>query len=308
MRVLIPGGTGLIGRALSADLAKDGHEVILLSRAPQRARTLPPGVRAERWDGRTAAGWGHLADGADAIINLAGASIAGEGFLPARWTESRKALLTESRLHAARAVIEAVRRATQKPRVVIQASAIGYYGPHGDEPLAEDAPPGDDFLARLCVAWEAAAAPLDEMGVRRVVIRTGVVLSTAGGALPRLLLPFKLFAGGPMGNGKQWMSWIHIADEVAAIRFLLERDDAVGPFNLAAPEPLTNAQFSRLLGRVMRRPSLLPVPGFAMRLALGEAATIVLDGQRVLPRRLRELGFAFRFPAAEAALRDLLGK
>ena len=308
MRVLIPGGTGLIGRALSAELAKDGHEVILLSRAPQRAHNLPPGVRTERWDGRTAAGWGHLADGADAIVNLAGASIAGEGFFPARWTEARKTLLTESRLHTARAVVEAVQGAAQKPGAVIQASAIGYYGPHGDESLTEDAPPGDDFLARLCVAWEAAAAPLDEMGVRRVILRTGVVLSTAGGAFPRLLLPFRLFAGGPMGSGRQWMSWIHVADEVAAIRFLLERPDAAGPFNLTAPEPLTNAQFSRLLGRVMRRPALLPVPAFAMRLALGEAATIVLDGQRVLPRRLQELGFTFRFPTAEAALHDLLGK
>ncbi len=200
-----------------------------------------------------------------------------------------------------------MRDAARKPAVVVQSSAIGYYGPHADEPLTEDAPPGDDFLARLCVAWEAAAAPLDELGVRRVTLRTGVVLSTAGGAFPRLLLPFRLFAGGPMGNGRQWMSWIHLADEVAAIRFLLAREDAAGPFNLTAPEPLTNAQFSRLLGRIMRRPAFLPVPAFAMRLALGEAATIVLDGQRVLPRRLQELGFAFRFPTAEAALRDLLG-
>jgi hypothetical protein len=307
MRVLITGGTGLIGRALAANLVADGHEVIVLSRNPQRATGLPAGVRAEGWDARTAEGWGSLADGADAIVNLAGENLAGAGFFPARWTAERKRLIRESRLNAGQAVVQAVEAATQKPHVVIQASAVGYYGPRGDEVITEESPPGDDFLARLCVDWEASTAAVEEMGVRRAVIRTGIVLSREGGTLPRLLLPYRLFVGGPFGSGRQYYSWIHIADEVAAIRFLMENEAASGPFNLTAPNPLPNAEFGKVLGRVLRRPSAVPVPGFAMRLLLGEVATVVLDGQRVLPRRLQELGFTFRFPELEAALRDLLG-
>jgi uncharacterized protein (TIGR01777 family) len=301
MRVIITGGTGLIGRALAADLAAGGHEVILLSRAPGRVTGLPAGVRAEGWDGRTATGWGPLADGADAIVNLAGENL-GAG----RWTAERKRRIRDSRLNAGRAVVEAVQAVSRAPRVVVQSSAVGYYGPQGDQELAEEAPPGNDFLARLCVEWEASTAPVEAMGVRRVVIRSGVVLHASEGALPRMLLPFKLFVGGPLGGGRQALSWIHIADEVAAIRFLVEKEEAAGAFNLAAPHPLTNAEFGRAVGRVLGRPAWLPAPAFALRLALGEMATVVLDGQRVVPRRLLGMGFAFRFPEAEAALRDLL--
>jgi len=301
MRIIITGGTGLIGRALAANLAADGHEVILLSRAPGRVTGLPAGVRAEGWDGRTAAGWGPLADGAQAVVNLAG-----ENLGAARWTAERKRRIHESRLNAGRAVVQAVQSAGRAPRVVIQSSAVGYYGPQGDRELAEETPPGSDFLAQLCVEWEASTAPLEAMGVRRAVIRSGVVLHASDGALPRMLLPFKLFVGGPLGSGRQVLSWIHIADEVAAIRFLLETEAAAGPFNLAAPQSLTNAEFGRVVGRVLGRPAWMPAPAFALRLALGEMATVVLDGQRAVPRRLLALGFAFRFPEAETALRDLL--
>jgi len=307
-RILITGGTGLIGRRLVAELAGAGYEVIVLSRNPARATGLPTGARAERWDGRTAAGWGGLADGSLAIVNLAGENLAGQGFLPARWTPERKALIRNSRLDAGAAVLAAVTAARAKPRVVVQASGIGHYGFRGDEVLTEADGPGDDFLAQLTVAWEASTAAVTEQGVRHVSIRTGVVLSPDEGALKQLLLPFKLFVGGPMGSGRQGFSWIHPADEVGAIRFLIENEAAQGPFNLCAPQPLTNAEFARVLGRVLGRPSWLPVPGFALKLALGEVATMVLEGQKALPKKLLDLGFRFRFPDAESALRDLLGK
>jgi uncharacterized protein (TIGR01777 family) len=308
MRILITGGTGLIGRALSANLAADGNEVIVLSRSPERVTPFPDGVRAERWDARTAEGWGHLADGAAAIVNLAGASLAGEGFFPTRWTDERRRVIRDSRLDASHAVVEAVAQAEQKPRVVIQSSAVGYYGFHGDEVLTEEAEPGDDWAARFTAEeWEPSTLPVEEMGVRRVVVRTGVVLSTEGGALPRLLLPFRLFAGGPMGSGDQWYSWVHLQDQVRALRFLIETEEARGSYNLTAPEPATNGELAKLIGQLMGRPSFVPVPGFAMRLAFGEVAEVVLKGQRAVPQRLLDLGFECCFPAAEAALQDLLG-
>lgn len=300
MRVIIAGGTGLIGRALMTSLAADGHEVIVLTRDPARTTRLPAGARAERWDARSAAGWGKLADGADAIVNLAGENLAA-----GRWTPERKRRILESRVQAGQAVVAAVREAAVKPGVVVHSSGIGYYGASGDAEVTEASPPGRDFLAQVCVAWEAASAETAALGVRSVVVRSATVLSREGGALPRLMLPFRLFVGGPLGNGQQWWPWIHIADEVAAIRFLIERADAQGPFNLAAPQLVRQAEFSRALGRAMGRPSWLPVPAFALRLLLGEMAAVLLDGQRAVPQRLLEMGFTFRFPTIEAALRDL---
>jgi uncharacterized protein (TIGR01777 family) len=269
---------------------------------------MPGGTRIEPWDARTVHGWGHLADGATAIVNLAGASLSGTGFFPARWTEKRRRAILQSRLDAGRAVVEAVAQATHKPGVVVQSSAIGYYGYHGDERLTESDAPGDSWLSRFVAqGWEPSTAPVEEMGVRRVVVRSGIVLSTEGGALTRLLLPFRLFAGGPMGSGAQWYSWIHLQDQVRALRFLIETSEAQGAYNLVAPNPVRNRDLARHIGRIMRRPAFIPVPGFALRLAFGEVAGVVLKGQRALPRRLLALGFAFRFPTAEAALRDLLG-
>jgi hypothetical protein len=308
MRVLITGGTGLIGRALSAELVSRGHEVIVLSRSPERATGLPDGVRVVGWDARTAEGWGHLANGAGAIVNLAGASIAGEGFFPSRWTEENRRLIRESRLNSSRAVVEAVEQAEHKPGVLIQASGVGYYGFRGDELLTEEAAPGDDWGARFTAEeWEPSSAPVEQMGVRRVVARIGLVLSAEEGALPRLLLPFRLFVGGPMGSGKQWYSWISLQDEARALRFLIETEEARGAFNLTAPNPVTNGELAKLIGKVMDRPSIIPVPGFALRLAFGEVAEVVLKGQRALPQRLIDLGFEFDFPTAEASLQDMLG-
>jgi len=299
---LIVGGSGLIGRALAIDLSYFGHEVVILSRRPERIIGLPVEVRAERWDGLTSEGWQSLADGAGAIVNLAGENISS-----GRWTDKRKHIIRQSRLNAGQAVVQAVNAAVNKPGVVIQASGIGYYGSGDSEEITEETLPGHDFLAELAENWESSTASLEALGVRRAVIRTGVVLSTEGGALPRMSLPLRLFVGGHLGSGQQWFPWIHIADEVSAIRFLIENEAASGPFNLTAPIPLTNAGFFHLLGKQLKRPSFVPTPAFALRLLFGEMATIILDGQRGIPKHLLQMGFTFRFPTAEQALANLLG-
>jgi len=301
MRVIITGGTGLIGRALAQALVLRGDEAIILSRDPGRVTGFPETVQVMGWDGQTSGGWGSLVDASTAIVNLAGESIAA-----GRWTAERKQRIRDSRLNAGKAVEQAVRAAPDKPRVVIQSSAVGYYGPRDDQPVAEDSAPGDDFLAQVCVDWEDSTRPVGDVGVRRAIIRTGVVLSTSAGALPRMLLPFRFFVGGPLGNGRQVLPWIHLDDEIAAIQFLIDREDASGPFNLTAPKPVTNAEFSQSLGHVMGRPAVVPTPAFALRLAFGEMATIVLDGQRAIPQRLGELGYPFHYPDPESALRALL--
>ncbi|MGD2144216.1 MAG: TIGR01777 family oxidoreductase, partial [Anaerolineae bacterium] len=270
------------------------------SRSPERPMKLPDGVRVVGWDARTAEGWGELADGADAIVNLAGAP------LNRPWTSRYKRLIRDSRLDAGRAVVEAVEAARSRPSVVLQASGVSLYGPRGDELVAEGEGAADTFLGRTAVEWEAATAPVESLGVRRAIVRSGVVLSTQGGAFPLLVLPFRLFVGGALGTGKQWLPWIHIKDQVRAIRFLIGNEAAVGPFNLTAPDTVTNAEFSRVLGRVMQRPAFFRVPAFALRLALGEMSTVVLDGQQAASDKLRDLGFTFRFPTLEMALRDLL--
>lgn len=305
-RVIITGGSGLVGRALAASLGRDGVEVIVLSRTPRQVQDLPPGARAVGWDAESGDGWAEFAEDAAAIVNLAGASLAGEGFFPTRWTDQRKQLILDSRLQAGRAVVDAVRRAENKPHVVIQSSAIGYYGPRGDEPITEENKPGDDFLARVCVEWEKSTAAVEDAGVRRAVIRSGLILSTKEGSLPRVMLPYKLFVGGPFGNGQQYWSWIHLQDEVRAIRFLIDNARAKGPFNITGPHPQTNDAFGRTLGRILGRPHLIPVPGFAMRAAFGEVASVVLEGQRVLPQRLQEMGFEFEHPHLEEALRHVI--
>jgi uncharacterized protein len=305
MRVVITGGLGLIGRALARDLSENGggagHDIVVLTRDPDRAGRLPPGVRAAKWDGKTAQGWSALLDADTAIVHLAGESIA-EG----RWTAEKKRRIRDSRVVSGQAVMDAIREAPARPRVLIQSSAVGYYGPHGDEVIPEDAPPGRDFLAEICKEWEASTAEAEGLGVRRALARTGIVLARDGGALPVMSLPFKMMIGGPIGDGRQWVPWIHIEDEVGALRFLLEREDAHGPFNLTAPHPVTNRELTRALARALGRPGFLPAPGFALRIALGEMADMVLQGQRAVPSRLRELGFTYRWPELEPALRNLL--
>ena len=308
MRVIITGGTGLIGSALAQNLAAAGHEVIILSRNPAK-HSLPSGIRGEKWDGKTAVHWGHLADGADALVNLAGEPIAGPGLFPWRWTQERKQRIRQSRIDAGTAVTEAVRAATNKPKVVIQSSGIDYYGNiQSDKIITEDSPNGSGFLADVCVDWENATAEVETMGVRRVIIRTGLVLSMESGMLPITVLPFHFFAGGPLGSGHQWWPWIHLDDQVRAMRFLLENETAVGPYNVCAPNPLTNKAFAKEIGKAMNRPAFFPTPAFALKLALGEIAALVLDGRRAIPQKLEEAGFTFKFPQAHEALLDALNQ
>ncbi len=300
MRILITGGTGLIGKALTESLSSDGHESIVLTRNPKDDASLLKGVQQVRWDAATSEGWGHYADGADAIVHLAG-----EGIADGRWTEERKRRIYASRVNSGKAVMQAISSASTKPKVLIQASGVGYYGPHGDETLTEGATPGSDFLAQVCFDWEASTAAAENLGVRRAIIRSGIVLSNDGGAWPRIVLPFKLFAGGPIGSGKQYWPWIHMDDEVNAIRFLIQTENATGAYNLSAPAPLSNKEFSSTLGKVMGRPALFPVPSIALKIAFGEMSTVLLDGQRAIPHRLQEAGYTFKYPTAEAAFRDL---
>lgn len=303
MRIIITGGTGLIGRALCPLLLTDGHLITVLSRNPDESRGMPTGVRVEQWDGKTTDGWSHLANGTDAIINLAGAGIADRP-----WTAKRKQIIRESRIHAGLAVQKAISEAPQKPKVLIQASAVGYYGARQDDQLVtEETPPGTDFLAKVCFDWEMSTAPISKLGVRRPILRTGIVLSKRGGALPKIMMPFKFFVGGPLGNGRQWMPWIHIVDQVRAIKFLLDHPEADGPFNLVSPNPVTNKEFGEILGATMRRPAFMPAPAFAMKAVLGEMSTILLDGQRAIPQKLEALGFSFTYPSLRDTLRNLVG-
>ena len=303
MRVLISGGSGLVGLALAERLIQSGHRVVITSRNPARVKKVPRGVKVEAWD---AASWQELVplvDGADAVVHLVGENLAA-----GRWTKKRKQRIHDSRVGSSRAVATAIANAKSQPGVLVQASAVGYYGPCGDEEIDEEATAGEDFLAGLCREWEEASAEVEDQGVRRPLLRTGPVLSTEGGALPRMLLPFRLFVGGPLGSGQQWFPWIHLEDEVGAICFLLEHGLATGPFNLTAPTPLTNRDFSSVLGKVLRRPSAMPVPAAVLRLAFGEMGELLLTGQRAVPKKLLEAGYQFRYPEAEGALRNLLNR
>ena len=270
----------------------------------------PPAIQWLRWDGETTQGWGHLVEGIDAIVNLTGQKIGGTNLrenLLQRWTPARKREILESRVHAGSAIVEAVRDAHRRPEVLLQMSAVGYYGhrPAGEQ--AESSSPGEDFLARVCVAWEAATQPVEGLGVRRIVARTGIVLARRAGLFPIFLLPFRMFVGGPLGSGQQGLTWVHVEDLLRAMRFLLDSASARGVYNITAPHPVSNAEMGRAIARTTRRPYWLPVPEFALRLALGEKAMLVLEGQRVLPQRLLEAGFEFHFPALAQALPQLMG-
>ena len=305
MRIVVTGGSGLIGTALVRDLAANGHEVIVLSRSPERVTGLPAGARLQRWDGKSAVGWASLADGADAIVNLAGENIGGTTLLEilfGHWTKERKRRILASRLDAGAAVVQAVQQAAHKPKVVVQSSAVGYYGLGREAAQHEDALPGEDFLARVCVDWEGTTRPVEALGVRRVVFRSGVILTPQGGILPLLLLPFRLFAGGRLGSGRQWFPWVHLDDEVAAILFAIENSQVSGTYNLCAPHMIRNREAAPIIARALRRPNWLPVPAFALRWLLGEKHIMVLDGQQAPPDRLLAAGFAFHRPRLEEAL------
>jgi uncharacterized protein (TIGR01777 family) len=301
-KVLITGGTGLIGRALAARLQEAGFDVGILTRGESNeGRLNGRSVRFVHWNAKDAEGWLGEADGAYAIVNLAGRSIAS-----GRWSAPVKKRILESRLLVGRAVCEAVRRSGRRPRVVVQASAIGYYGDGGEDTIDESRVRGMGFLADVSRLWEQSTEEVESLGVRRVVVRTALVLASKADFVRRVSLPFRFFVGGPQGRGKQWVSWIHVEDEARAIAFLLDRDDLCGAFNLASPNPLRNRDLARKIGNVMRRPAWIAVPAFLLRAALGEMAEeLLLTSQRVVPKRLLESGFSFLYPDVGPALEDV---
>ena len=297
MHILLTGGTGLIGRALCAHWSEQGHRLTVWSREPSKVARLCGA------DVRGIARLEELAEEPlDAVINLAGAPIADRP-----WSSKRKALLWSSRIGLTEQLLTWLQRRQQRPAVLLSGSAVGWYGNGGERELSEDTPQvTDDFAAQLCGAWEETAQRAEDLGIRVVLVRTGLVLSPVGGMLKRLLLPFKLGVGGRIGDGRQWMPWIHIADQIGLIDFLLQRDDARGPYNACAPQPARNRDFARALGRALRRPALLPVPGPLLRLGLGELSGLLLGGQKALPQRALADGYVFRFTDLDSALADLL--
>ena len=301
MNILITGGTGLLGRALTKSLLADSHKVWVLTRSPERA-VLPLGVTALGWDGRTAAGWGSIVNEMEAVVNLAGLNTS-----TWPWTEARKQAFWNSRVWAGQAVTDAIKHASRPPRVLVQSSGVNYYGLRGDA-ANESTPPATDFLARLAVAWEFSSQPVEEMGVRRVVVRTPPVLARENIIVKLMELPAQLFFGGRLGDGRQYLPWIHLADYVNAVRFLLDTERARGPFNLVAPEASTNAEFMKTLARAMQRPYWFHVPAPLMRLAIGEMSVVVLEGRKSVPQKLTEAGFQFKFPTLASALADLYKK
>ncbi len=305
MRVFITGGTGLIGIRLIRHLRLRDDQVVVLSRRSDAAQRVGADCEVVQGDPVQPGAWQDKAAECDAIVNLAGENLVG-----GRWTNSFKNALRDSRVkateHGAQAIARNPKRGDGSPKVFISGSAIGIYGPHGDEPVDESTPPGDDFLARLCVDWEKATAPAAEAGVRVVLARTGVVLDKQGGALKKMLLPFKMGVGGPVGSGKQFMPWIHYADETGLLAFALDTPAASGPMNLTAPNPITNKEFGKALGRALGRPALIWTPGFALKLLMGEGAEVVLTGAKVLPKKALEWGYQFRFSQIDAALVDVL--
>jgi hypothetical protein len=291
MRIAVTGATGFIGRAIVERLLARGDDVLAITRDVDRARPhLPSSVGLAAWEGLQVAE-------IDAAIHLAGDPVVG------RWSETKKQAIRASRVDGTRRLVAALHKS--RARVLVSSSAVGYYGPHGDEELDEDSPAGKDFLAEVCQAWEAEAQAFSGVARRTVCVRTGVVLGKGGGALAKMVTPFKLFGGGPVGSGKQWTSWIHLHDLVSLFLFALDDARAQGAINATAPNPCTMKELAAALGRALHRPSWLPVPAAAVRAMFGEGATVLLDGQRVLPRRAQALGFQFRFADLDQAMADL---
>jgi uncharacterized protein (TIGR01777 family) len=300
LRVTVTGATGLIGPKLVRALQGRGDEVTVLTRDPARARSTLGDVEAVSWELMSEPAPAQALSGRDAVVHLAGAPVA------QRWTQAAKRAIRDSRVVGTGHVIDGLRAAGPRPATLISSSAIGYYGPHGYEPLDEDAAPGDDFLARVCVEWEQQADRASELGLRIVQIRTGVVLDGAGGALAKMLPPFRMGVGGPVAGGRQFISWIHTDDLVGIMLAAIDGERWSGPVNATAPEPLSNRDFSHVLGRVLGRPSVFPVPALALRALYGEMAEIVTTGARVLPAKALVLGYGFDQPELERALRSAI--
>jgi uncharacterized protein len=300
MRVTVTGATGRIGSRVVAALRRRGDDVTVLSR-DAGAASASLGVEARAWQPESEPAPADALVGRDAVLHLAGEDVA------QRWSDDAKRRLRSSREQGTRNLVAGLRAAEPRPGALVSASAVGYYGPRGDEPVAEDAAPGGGFLAQLCVIWEREAAAAEALGMRVVRVRTGIVLDKDGGALARMLPFFRLGAGGPVAGGRQYMPWIHVDDVVGLYVAALDRDAWTGAVNGSAPEPVTNKEFSRRLGKALHRPAFAPVPGFAVRVLYGEMAEIVTAGQRAVPRRPLELGYAFRHPDLDEALADALG-
>lgn len=300
MKVLIAGGSGFLGNHLIDSLTADSHQVWVLSRDPNQTIN---GAQIVGWDGQTTDDWGHLVEEMDAVVNLAGLSLYNWP-----WTESKKQRFIDSRVEPGRALVTAIKNASQRPEVFIQISGINYYGLRGEGIADESTLPGDDYLAQLTVSWEAATKPVEEVGVRHVVCRSAVVLAEDAILLWLMALPVRLFVGGPIGSGDQALPWIHIDDHIGAIRFLIENPNAKGPFNLIAPQTTSNAEFMRTLANVLRRPYWFRTPAFLMRLVLGEMSLLVTEGRFSKPERLFEMGYNMRYTKLEEALRDIFEK
>ncbi len=302
MKIFITGGTGFIGRSLIKSLLDDGHMVTVLSRSAQKAESiLGSKVTIIEGDPRVAGSWMDEIGTCEAVINLCGAPI-----LKKKWTDERKQLLLDSRIIPTRLIVEAIKKAKKRPRVLISGSAVGYYSDRGDELIAEESGPGRDFGAKLCSSWEAEANKATELGVRVVTVRTGMVLGRGGGALAQMTPPFKFFVGGPIGSGRQYMSWIHLDDHIGITKLALTDTSITGPVNMTAPNPVTNRDFMKAIGNAMHRPSWLPVPGFALKIMFGEGADLLVEGQRALPKKAENAGYRFTYASLDAALTDAL--
>jgi len=309
MKVTITGGTGLIGSAMLHHLPPEDFEITVLSRSKEGKSKKFPHVEYTHWDVDKNGPWIDKIAQSEVVINLAGENIAGKKFFPSRWTPEKKQRIISSRVKAGNAVVRAINLSRAKPSHLIQASAIGYYPFQADNTIqTEGTHSGSDFLSEVSLAWENSTSQVESLGVRRSIIRIGIVLSPESGALPRLLLPHRLFVGGPFGAGNQWYSWIHIADICNSIKYLLGSGSDSNIYNLTAPNPVSNKDFSKILGQVLSRPSWLPFPGFVMRILFGEVSDVVLKGQRVIPKNLQDSGYSFLFPDLKSALSDLVAK
>lgn len=301
MKVIVTGATGFIGKALCSELVKE-HRVIALTRRPEKAcDVLGESVDVVQWDAKTLSDWVKYIEGSDVIVNLAGANIAS-----VRWTRKRKQEILASRINATNALVNAVKDSTANPKAVIQASAIGFYGSRGDEPLDEESRGGEGFLAEVCQRIENISKEFGSPGIRTIVIRSGVVLGKRAGALPKMIIPFKPYLGGFWSPGTQWLSWISLSDEVRAIKYLIENDTLCGVFNLTATQLVTNRQFFEVLAAVLKKPCWLPVPAIALKTIFGEmAGELFLTSQKVFPKKLISAGFEFKYPDLKSALKAM---
>jgi hypothetical protein len=301
-KIIITGATGFIGKKLSKALIDRGEQVTIFTQSIEKGRAeIQNAYEYVKWNYKNPNEWRQHLDGKDAVIHLAGANL-----FARRWNKEYKKLIMESREISSRNIIEAISKAKKKPSIFICSSAVGYYGESGDSTLTEDSSNGNDFLASVCKEWESSAAEVEKLGVRRVSIRTGLILSIEEGPLKEMLLPFKLFVGGPLGNGKQWFPWIHIEDIIGIYLFALDNDGLKGSVNATAPNPVRMKEFTQALGKILHRPSFFSVPELVLRVVLGEFASAVTASLRVIPKKLKDINYKFRFERLEEALRDLI--